>query len=538
MPAGRPGMTSKAMPCSCRKIASLPPLSKKNGSPHLRRTTILPSRAFSETSRQIASCSPGCGAAAPTSMRSAPADAERIDVGAAAPQPGEQDAICLLVSEKAREGKVVVRLKWGDPFFFDSGGKEAIFLHEQGIAFEVVPGLPAGIAVPSYAGVPVTYPGAGESVTFVKGFEDGSQTPAKIDWMALAHLGGTVVCYAGARQVPAILQSMIEGGCAETDPAALVQDGSLPSQRTITGTLGELAQRVAGEARRGSSIVIIGKVAALREHLRWFDARPLFGKRIVVTRAREQAMELVDLIEDLGAQAIEGAAVRIAAVADTSALDEAAATASNFDWLVFTSQNGVDHFMRRVMEGPGDVRSLKGPRICAVGPATADKLALYGLKVDVVPREHRAERAVEAMRAYAEIKGAKVLFPRSEIAREVLADDLRKAGAQVTDVVAYRTLAAEPQREGDPDVYKLLLERQVDAVTFTSASSVRHFVKTLGEEQAPDLLAGTVVASIGPVTAEAAQQLGIRTTVIPKKYTIPDLVDALVEHFGSQTAAT
>jgi len=250
-----------------------------------------------------------------------------------------------------------------------------------------------------------------------------------------------------------------------------------------------------------------------------------------VTRAREQAMELVDLIEDLGAQAIEGAAVRIAAVADTSALDEAAATASNFDWLVFTSQNGVDHFMRRVMEGPGDVRSLKGPRICAVGPATADKLALYGLKVDVVPREHRAERAVEAMRAYAEIKGAKVLFPRSEIAREVLADDLRKAGAQVTDVVAYRTLAAEPQREGDPDVYKLLLERQVDAVTFTSASSVRHFVKTLGEEQAPDLLAGTVVASIGPVTAEAAQQLGITSTIVPTEYTVPGLVKALVEHF-------
>ena len=259
----------------------------------------------------------------PRLLSMAPSHAERIDVGAAAPQPGEQDAICLLVSEKAREGKIVVRLKWGDPFFFDSGGKEAIFLHEQGIAFEVVPGLPAGIAVPSYAGVPVTYPGAGESVTFVKGFEDGSQAPARIDWMALAHLGGTVVCYAGARQVPAVLQSMLDGGCAETEPAAIVQDGSLPSQRTITGTLGELTRRIAGETRRGSSIVIIGKVAALREHLRWFDARPLFGKRIVVTRAREQAMELVDRLEELGAQAIEGAAVRIAAVADTAALDEA-----------------------------------------------------------------------------------------------------------------------------------------------------------------------------------------------------------------------
>jgi uroporphyrinogen III methyltransferase / synthase len=468
----------------------------------------------------------------PRLLSAAPSHAERIDVGAAAPQPGEQDAICLLISEKAREGKIVVRLKWGDPFFFDSGGKEAIFLHQQGIAFEVIPGLPAGIAVPSYAGVPVTYPGAGESVTFVKGFEDGSQTAARIDWMALAHLGGTVVCYAGARQVPAVLQSMLEGGRAEDEPVAIVQDGSLPSQRTLTGTLGELAMRVAGETRRGSSIVIIGKVAGLREHLRWFDARPLFGKRIVVTRAREQAIELVERLEELGAQPIEGAAVRIVGVADPAALDEAVATAGNFDWLVFTSQNGVEHFMRRVVAGPSDVRSLKGPRICAVGPATAEKLARFGLKVDVVPREHRAERAVEAMRAVAgELKGAKVLFPRSEIAREVLADDLRKAGALVTDVVAYRTLAAEPTREGDPDVYKLLLERQVDAVTFTSASSVRHFVTALGEEQAPDLLSGTVVASIGPVTAEAAQQLGITSTIVPTEYTVPALVQALVDHF-------
>jgi uroporphyrinogen III methyltransferase/synthase len=467
----------------------------------------------------------------PRLLSSAPADAERIDVGAAAPQPGEQDAICMLVAEKAREGKVVVRLKWGDPFFFDSGGKEAIFLHEQGIAFEVVPGLPAGIAVPSYAGVPVTYPGFGESVTFVKGFEDGSQSPAKIDWMALAHLGGTVVCYAGARQVPAVLQSMIDGGRPESDTAALVQDGSLPSQRTITGTLGELTKRVAVEPRRGSSIVVIGKVAGLREHLRWFDARPLFGKRIVVTRAREQSVELVERLEELGAQTIEGAAIRIVAVADTAALDEAVRAAASFDWLVFTSQNGVDHFMRRVMAGTGDVRSLRGPRICAIGPATAEKLGRYGLKVDVTPREHRAERAVEAMKAHGELKGARVLFPRSEIAREVLADDLRKAGALVTDIVAYRTLAAEPQREGDPDVYKLLLERQVDAVTFTSASSVRHFIKTLGEEQAPDLLSGTLIASIGPVTAEAAQQLGITSTIVPAEFTVPGLVAALVEHF-------
>jgi uroporphyrinogen III methyltransferase/synthase len=473
----------------------------------------------------------------PRLLAVAPERAERIEVGAAAPQPLEQEAINLLLAEKAREGRLVVRLKWGDPFFFDSGGKEAIFLHEQQIPFEVVPGIPATIAVPSYAGVPVTYPGAGETVTFVRGHEDGSNAPPKIDWASLARLEGTVACYAGARQIPAIIQSLRQHGRPGSTRGAIVQAGTLPGQRTIDGTLDELSHLLAAEPLRSPAILVVGAVAGLREHLRWFDARPLFGKRIVVTRAREQASELADRLEELGAVTIEAAAVRIEPVPDTSALDEACARAGSFDWLVFTSQNAVEHFMRRVMAGPGDVRTLKGPRICAVGPMTAERLARYGLKVDVVPAEHRAEQAAAAMKAQYDLAGARVLFPRSEIARELLAEDLRKAGAQVTEVVAYRTVAAEPSREGDPDIYKMLLERQVDAVTFTSASSVRHFVRALGEDQASDLLSRIVVASIGPVTAEAAQQLGIRSAVVPKEFTVPALVDALVAHFTRPRAA-
>src|SRR5262249_1548903 len=276
-------------------------------------------------------------------------------------------------------------------------------------------------------------------------------------------------------------------------------------------------------------MLIVGRVAQLRDHLRWFDARPLFGRRIIVTRAREQAGDLIEQLEELGAETIEAPSIRIEPMSSDAALDSACREASEFDWIVFTSVNGVEYFMRCLMEGPGDVRSLKGPRLCAVGPATAERLGRYGLKVDLMPSEFHAEAVADALRATGKIEGARVLLPKADSAREVLAEELRKAGAQVTEVAAYRTVPEPGTRDTDPDIYKMLLERQIDIVTFTSASSVRHFVKLIGEEQATDLLAGTMVASIGPVTAEAAQQMGIETKIMPKEYTIPALVHAIVE---------
>lgn len=469
----------------------------------------------------------------PRLLRAAPGQAERIDVGAAAPQPLEQEAICLLLAEKAREGRTVVRLKWGDPFFFDSGGKEAIFLHEQGIPFDVVPGIPAPIAVPTYAGVPITYPGAGDTVTFVRGHEDGSNTSPKIDWASLARLEGTIVCYAGARQLPGILQALIQHGRSKDEPAVVVHDGTLPHQRTVAGTLAELSAQIEAGGLRSPGMLIVGAVCALRDHLRWFDARPLFGRRIIVTRAREQAGELIDRLEELGAEAIEAPSLRIEPVTNTEALDEACRNVGRFDWVVFSSVNGVEQFMRRLMAGPGDVRGLHGPRLCTVGPATAERLARYGLKADLVPPEHRAEGIVAALRATGTLEGLRILLPKADIAREVLSEELRKSGAVVTEVAAYRTVPETGSRDTDPDIYKMLLERQIDIVTFTSASAVRHFVKTIGEEQAADLLSSTFVASIGPVTAEAAQQLGIETQIVPTEYTVPALVDAIVAHATS-----
>lgn len=466
-------------------------------------------------------------------LRKARPNAERIDVGPAAPRPMDQEAISILLAEKVRERKTVVRLKWGDPFVFDSGGKEALLLREQGIPFEIVPGIPAAIGGAAYAGIPITYPGADDVVAFVRGHEGESDEAPDVNWAGLAGLGGTIVCYAGARQIEAIAKALVAHGRPADEPAALVYHSTTPAQRTVTGTLATIADASRADA---PALFVIGRVAALREHLRWFDDRPLFGRRIVVTRSREQAGELIDMLEERGAEAITAPTIRIAQPEDAAPLEDAVAAASTFDWIVFTSANGVDSFMSRLTAG-ADVRELKGVRICAVGPSTASRLLRYGVRADLMPSEYRAEAVMDALRTQGPLRGRRVLLPRADIGRDLLADELRQAGAEVTDVVAYRTTLAQGDRDGDRDIYRMLLDGKIDAVTFTSASTVRNFAQIHGQEQAADLLSGTVVATIGPVTAEAAQQLGIEATVQPERYTIPDLVDALVAHFRNRQEA-
>lgn len=467
----------------------------------------------------------------PRLLHSARTDAERIDVGMPAPQPLEQEAICYLLSEKAREGKVVARLKWGDPFVFDHGGAEALFLHEQGVRFEVVPGIPAGIGAACYAGVPLTYPGGGDTLTFVRGNEDEGKTRAAVDWTSLARLDGTIVCYAGPNQLPHMLNALISHGRPVEDSAVLIYNGTLPTQETTLSTLGDIAQSLKQSDDRRAGILVVGRVTALREHLRWFDSRPLFGKRILVTRPREQAAEFVHLLEDLGAQPIEAPMISIAPPFDWGPLDDACRRGGQFDWIVFSSGHAVEAFIGRLLASPLDLRSLKGTKLCAVGPATAERLARAGLKVDLVPAESRAEAVVHAIVEEGPIGGQNVLLPRADIGREVIGEELRKRGAEVTEVVAYRTVALDFERDGAPDIYRMLLDRKIDVVTFTSPSAVRNFVELLGPEPAADLLQPTVVASIGPVTAEAATQYKIHSTIVPTHYTIPALVDAIRSYF-------
>jgi uroporphyrinogen III methyltransferase / synthase len=466
-------------------------------------------------------------------LRHAAPGAETIDVGGAAPQPLEQEAICYLLAEKAREGRIVARLKWGDPFVFDHGGSEALFLHEQGVRFEVVPGVPAGLAWATYAGVPLTYSGGGDTLTFIRGHEDEGKTRASVDWASLARLDGTLVCYAGPDQLPHMLRALLSHGRPPEDTAALIYDGTLPTQQTTLGTLEEIARLAKDGLDRRTAILVVGRVAALREHLRWFDSRPLFGKRVLVTRPREQSGDFIDLLESLGAEAIEAPLIRILPPDDYTALDDACAGVERFAWIVFSSSNSVDAFMARLTASGLDLRALKGVKVCAVGTVTAGRLRAAGLRVDLIPREFRAEGVVEAIAEACNLHGTRVLFPRSDIGREVVAEELRRRGADVTEVVAYRTVVVDPERDGEPDVYRMLLERRIDVVTFSSPSAVRNFVKVFGEEPSADLLRTTIVACIGPVTAEAAMQHNIPTTIVPPEYTAAALARAIMEYFSA-----
>ena len=414
---------------------------------------------------------------------------------------------------------------------FDSGGKEALFLHEQGIRFEVVPGIPALVGIPAYAGIPVTYPGSGNTLTLIRGYEHGEEAAPDLDWNQLARVDGTLLCYAGPRQLARITSSLLAHGRPADDSAAIIFNGTTPQQRTLDGTLESLARELTARPPQEPAVLAVGPSTGLREHLRWFDERPLFGTRIVVTRSREQAGDFIEQLHDLGAEVIEAPSIDIEPLDDFEEMDRAIANISHYHWLVFTSANGVDHFMRRALSRVRDIRDLHGPRLCAVGPATAERLQRLHLRVDVVPEEDRAEGVIAALKATGSLEGQRMLLPRADIARESLPDELRKAGAEVDDIAAYHTVRAAWGEEGQPDIYKKLLDRDVDIVTFTSASSVRYFVTNLGEDQAADLLQHVAIASIGPVTAEAAQQLGVATSIMPAApYTIPSLVEAIVAY--------
>jgi len=462
-------------------------------------------------------------------LRYAPPGAERIDVGRAAPQGTDRDAIAYLLVEKVREGKKVARLKWGDSFVFDDGGEEALFLHEHGIPFEVVPGVPAAIGTPPYAGVAVTYRGGGDTLTLVRGHEDASGKIPKVDWKSLASLDGTIVCYAGPSQLPAMLSALRDHGRPADEPVALVYNGTLLTQRTIVGTLGSLAE-AALPAEPRPAIVVVGRVAALREHLRWFDVKPLFGRRVVVTRPREQARELTELLEDQGAQVILAPTVRLAPADDDTDLAAACAEIDRFDWVVLPTLTGADVFLSRMFAAGIDFRNLKGVGLCAIGQSSVERFADVGLRVDVARAEFRPDAIIDALSAGKGLGGRRVLLLQAAGARDILASELRKAGAEVVEIGAYKTVRILPGDPGEPDLYKMLLEQQIDVVTFTSPSTVLEFVDIHGADAVADVLRTTLVACVGPVTAQAAISLGLMPAIVPEEFTMSAMVAAIVRH--------
>jgi uroporphyrinogen III methyltransferase / synthase len=468
-------------------------------------------------------------------LRHARPGAERIDVGRAAPQGTDRDAIAYLLVEKVREGRRVARLKWGDPFVFDDGGEEALFLHEHGIPFEVVPGVPAAIGTPPYAGVAVTYRGGGDTLTLVRGHEDASGRIPRVDWSSLASLDGTIVCYAGPSQLPEMLSTLRDHGRPADEAVALIYNGTLPTQRTIVGTLGSLAE-AALPADPHPAIVVVGRVAALREHLRWFDVKPLFGRRVVVTRPREQARELTELLEDQGAQVILAPTVRLAPADDYTDLDAACADIARFDWIVLPTLSGAEVFLQRMFAGGFDLRNLKGVGLCAIGQSSVERFADVGLRVDVARAEFRPDAIIEALSAGKGAGGRRVLLLQAEGARDILASELRKAGAEVVEIGAYRTVRVMPGDPGEPDLFKMLLEQQVDVITFTSPSTVFEFVDIHGADAVADVLRTTLVACVGPVTAQAALSLGIMPAIVPEEFTMAAMVAAIVRQLRNTGA--
>ncbi len=474
----------------------------------------------------------------PVLLQYAPATAQRIYVGRRGRgQYQDQADINRLLIDRAKEGKVVVRLKGGDPFVFGRGGEEAEAVAAGGIEFEVVPGVTAAVAVPAYAGIPVTHRTLASTVTFVTGHEDPTKPGTQLEWPKLASASGTLVFMMGMKNLPSIVGQLLSEGRPSDQPVAAIRWGTKATQQTIVGTLGDIVARAEAAHLEPPTVIVVGEVVRLRGQLNWFETKPLFGKRIVLTRAQEQAREFSQLLAAYGAEPVEIPTIQIVPPASWQAIDDAVARISTYQWLIFTSVNGVKPFMDRLHAAGKDARALANLRLCAIGPRTAQELGNYGLTPDVVPAEFQAEGVIASL-AHVGIRGSRILIPRAEVAREILPEQLRELGATVDVIPVYRTIAPAV------DVVSLtqqLHDGQVAVMTFTSSSTVRNFMELFGGQDAVrPLLAGVVVACIGPITANTAKEYGLTVTVMPEENTVPALAEAIVRHFkqGDRVAAS
>jgi len=418
-----------------------------------------------------------------------------------------------------------VRLKGGDPFVLGRGGEEAEALAAQGIPFEIVPGVTSAVAVPAYAGIPVTHRGLASSVAIVTGHEDPTKGESSIAWEKLATCADTLVFLMGMEHLPQIVEQLLANGRPPTTPIALIREGTGPRQQTIVGTLANIEAKAAENHFTAPAVVVVGDVVSLRDKLRWFDNQPLFGKRVLVTRARHQASRLSELLGQQGAEPIEMPTIAIEAMPNYQELDKALARLSDYTWVIFTSANGVDAFLDRLLRQGLDARELGGIKICAIGPATTKALAQHSLVVDYMPEEYISESIIEGF-ADKDISDKRILLPRAEEARPELVEGLSRLGALVDEISVYRTaLPSETSSRGK----QMLIDGEIDITTFTSSSTVRNLVSLLGRDW--QSVNNTTVACIGPITAAAAVDLGLTVDVVAIEHTIPGLVQAIVERY-------
>lgn len=454
----------------------------------------------------------------------APKNCKKIYVGKASSNHAmKQEDINKLLVEKAKEGKIVVRLKGGDPFVFGRGGEEALALKEEHLPFVIVPGVTSAIAAAAYAGIPVTHRKIAASFAVVTGHEDPTKADSSIRWKELATATDTIVFLMGVENLPKITQKLVENGRDKDTPAALVRWGTRAEQEVLTTTLENAARDASKVGIKPPAVFVVGEVVKLREKLAWFDtsARSLFGKRILVTRARAQASALTELLEGEGAKVIEAPTIKLIPPTDNyAAVDAAIKGIEKFSYLIFTSVNGVKEFFARLTNAKKDARALSNAKIAAIGKATATELINYGINADIVPKEFRAEGVIDALKDKISAND-NILIPRAEEAREVLATSLRDLGAKVEVAPVYKTVTETTNGE---TIREKLNNKEIDIVTFTSSSTVTNLIKLIGDV---NLLKSVKTACIGPVTAETLKKVGVEPSVVAEVYTIEGLVEAL-----------
>lgn len=454
----------------------------------------------------------------PGALDGAREGAELVFVGKAPGKPSvPQEEIGERLIEAARAGKSVVRLKGGDPFVFGRGGEEGEALREAGVEFELVPGITAGVAASAYAGIPVTHRDDASAVAFITGHEDPKKEESALDWEALARFPGTLVFYMGVKRLGDNAAALIAAGRDADEPAAAVERGTMDGQRTIVATLGTLAEAVEREKVKAPALIVVGPVVARRESLAWLERRPLYGRRIVVTRARAQASGLAKTLRDLGAEVVELPAIRIEPRIESDDVKRAVNQIGDYALIVLTSPNGVRLLFEAMRAAGLDARALAGTTVAAIGPGTARALAKCGVTADIVPERFVAESLVESL-AEVDVSGKRVLVARAAEARDVIPEDLEGRGAEVDVVALYETVREDPSAEA------IEAAQAADYVTFTSSSTVRNLTEALGERFPKDAR----IVSIGPVTSETVVDAGLEVKVEAERHDIDGLVEALL----------
>jgi uroporphyrinogen III methyltransferase/synthase len=424
-----------------------------------------------------------------------------------------------MMIREARRGRIVVRLKGGDPFLLGRGAEEVEFVADSCIDFEVIPGISSALAAPTYAGIPLTHRKFSSSLTIATGHEDLQKEKSSVNWTHLAKENGTLVILMGLANFPQIVKKLISAGRNEDTPCAVISWGTTPTQKVVKGALGEMVEKTKGVKPPG--VIIIGEVVSLREKLDWFEKKPLFGKQVLITRPVAQAKNLVGLLEDQGAEVVEFPTIKISSLNGYKKLDLVIERLADYDWIIFTSPNGVGHFWRRMKMKGKDARWLCKLKIGGIGPKTAASLGNMGIMADFLPDEYSTEGIIKGIERL-KIKGKKILLPRADIAPSCLPNGLKKLGARVEEVAVYETQL--PEGENLTALRNRLENRKIDIIVFTSSSTVRNFVKLMGDID----VSNARIACIGPMTASEAEKSGMKPDIVPREYTVEGLVEEIV----------